>query len=466
MNKLVICTTGTSIATSVKDACPALGEMNSRDTHWDEDASELRSQIQRILDDPSHNLDDDTWRRKSSAEMNSLDRLHIQPDDVVVLLATDTAQGRVCSELVGKCIKQVFGCTVRLERIEGLQVQNNERLRREGLSNFVKVVRRYLTDPQYEYAYERILNPTGGFKGVVPFLSTLGMLYRVPTVYIFEFSEELIYLPPLPLAFDLRLYERVKPALRLIEQEVAVSEAQFLNHIRDYREEERDLFMSFTENYEGQLTNSPLAYCLLDQDQIQPTLLVSPLAKRQLEEAEGQVREMLHALADKAREPLWLSVNRHTFHGTDLLVFKQGRTRCRLAGFFHAHQFHLTHAFGDHDDYEQILRGTKRTQFNPADFVAWAPSEPPQDYTLLEGELLHDLETRVHELERTLKERDAAQHDVVKKQVAHEIKPLQKEIHRLRGEVSRKDREISELKRQPAADDALGSEETERPLAP
>ena len=60
----------------------------------------------------------------------------------------------------------------------------------------------YLTDDNLNYQYDLILNPTGGYKGVIPFVTVLGMLYGKRSVYIFEHAEQLINLPPLPFSFD------------------------------------------------------------------------------------------------------------------------------------------------------------------------------------------------------------------------------------------------------------------------
>ena len=57
------------------------------------------------------------------------------------------------------------------------------------------------------------LNATGGFKGMVPYLTLYGMFYDLPVSYIFEQSETLIQLPRIPLAFDWR---RLAPAARAV----------------------------------------------------------------------------------------------------------------------------------------------------------------------------------------------------------------------------------------------------------
>lgn len=47
-----------------------------------------------------------------------------------------------------------------------------------------------------------IFNLTGGFKAILGFLQSLGMFYADETVYVFEFSESLMRIPPLPLKLE------------------------------------------------------------------------------------------------------------------------------------------------------------------------------------------------------------------------------------------------------------------------
>ncbi|SKA86838.1 CRISPR-associated protein (Cas_APE2256) [Thiothrix eikelboomii] len=63
------------------------------------------------------------------------------------------------------------------------------------------------------------LNPTGGFKALVPYAVLLGMIRRVSCRYIFEFSSQLIELPPLPVDFARSKLQSLKEVLELIERE-------------------------------------------------------------------------------------------------------------------------------------------------------------------------------------------------------------------------------------------------------
>ena len=285
MSKLILSTTGTSIA----NGCPSLRDVQGYRTQWDDELPTLEKEIEEKLKSGQYDLQTPQGRHRLSAELNTLDRLGLQSGDKVVLLSTDSAPGRICSEANKKIIEELYGVDVKIERIESLQVYDATELREKGLKNLVTtVLDNYLENENICYTYDVIINPTGGYKGVVPFLSVLGMLYGKPSIYLFEFSEELIKLPPLPITFDLDIYERVKGALRFLENEVVASEDAFLSKIEGYDPSERDLFLSFTESYEGGITLSPLAYVLLKIEEGGEECLVSQTAKKQIESQRGK----------------------------------------------------------------------------------------------------------------------------------------------------------------------------------
>ncbi len=374
MNKLVICTTGTSIA----NACSSQRDLLRQPKAWDDDAEPLRREISEFLRRPENDLRQQSVRRAICAEMNSLDRLEIKSSDRVVLLTSDTAQGRVCAEMIKKVIVEAYSLSngqVEIRMVEGLQVHSARKLREEGLKNLIKILLDdYLTKGEIRYAYDIILNATGGFKGTVPFLTILGMLYGKRTVYTFEFANELITLPPLPFSFDLGLYNRVKPALDLLDNEIAVPEQTFLSKVVGYVPTERDLFMTFTEPFdEGRVTISPLASCLLRID-TKKTLFVSERVMDILKGSKGTHKIHLERMLSKSIDPLWRNSHLDTWNVTDLLVIKE-RNGERIAGFNKGGSFHVTHAFGEHDDYKRILGDYWKKDFLGVKFLPWQPSD-------------------------------------------------------------------------------------------
>jgi putative CRISPR-associated protein (TIGR02619 family) len=356
--------------------------MLNRHIPWEDEKGEgeiLRTQIAELLAQDGSNPKNPESRKKICAEMNVLSRLDVQSEDRVVLLPSDNVQGRICAEMLKQAIIDAFGvpaAAVELRRIVGLQVMNAKKLREEGLKNLVKILLDYLDNDEYRYSYDIVLNPTGGFKGVVPFVTILGMLYGKRSVYLFEFAEELITLPPLPFSFDMHLYHRVRPALDFIDREIAVTEEAFLAKVINYVPEERDRFMSFTEPFdECTITLSPLAYCLLKIEKTDATPMIAESALETLKKVQGEAALRLKRTILKSVNPLWREKHYHTCYTSDLIVLKQGSTAERVVGFLREKQFLITNIFDNHNDYNANIGMCQRKFFESARFVPYVEEE-------------------------------------------------------------------------------------------
>lgn len=373
MNKTIICTTGTSIA----NGCPSQGQMFKERSGWNGEYSSIEKELNQRLN--SINCNERKALRSLCAELNSLDHFGIDKSDRVILLVSDTALGRVCAEAIEKVLIKAYDFSdyqVVLRRVEGLQVHSAKTLRESGLKELVKITLEYLQDEQLRYSTDIIINPTGGFKGVVPFMTILGMLYGKQIIYIFEHANEVITLPPMPFSFDLELYQRVRHALTYIDQNIAVSTQAYLSKIVNYTTSERDLFLAFTEPFEDNLiTLSPLAYCLLSIESEQESVMISESALEALENVEGKSTIVINRLLKNTANPLWRTRHIKTWPTTDLLIIKQTRTAERVAGFIKGDLFYVTHIFQNHNDYERILSNYTIKDFDHSEFEQWQTQE-------------------------------------------------------------------------------------------
>ena len=464
--KTIICTTGTSIARG----CRTLGAYQQSASRWEDEAIDLEREIANRL--ASSDLRDAEARIEASAELHSLHRLQVEPGDTVVLLATDTVDGRVCAESLAGAIRQAFALDeagVRLHRIPGLQVRDGKRLREEGLVRFAETVISYVENPQVRHGGELILNPTGGFKGVVPFLAAIGMIFRIPTVYVFEHSTSLITLPPLPVQFDLHLYERAATALRYIHNESYVHETEFFDRIDGYHPHERDLFLSFVERVENQMvTLSPLAFVLLRiSEEGARHIYLSPKAVATLKQSTGLSQLALERLLIRLGDPVWRSIHIHSTSGsTDLEVYKPGNTAERAFCIVEGDRVNVCELFTDHDVYERMLSKCRRAQYNTSQFTAWEPDVSRDDTDRnyrhsLAGEVRR-LQTEVNELRarqgdaigdatQAWKERLASKTTIIAKQRT-DLVQAHKTQQELEKTLKEKDREIHTLQEQIAAD--------------
>lgn len=368
-DKCVICTIGTSIA----NGCELQREYFKPGYAWEADTKEFEQQISKRVAEFKQDVN------RISAEINSLERLGLTPASKVILLATDNAASKACANELKKFITQYFGLAnqnVEIERIEDLQVHDVKALKEQGFRELVTTVLSYLTDDDLNYRYEVVLNPTGGYKGVMPFLTVLGMLYGKRSIYIFEHAEQLISLPPLPFSFDIEIYNRVVPALKRIDEQTAISEQEYYANIIDYTEQERPLFTSFIEPIgDNMVTISSLAEVLLSIENREAAPTVSRNVIEELQNDNTQPALALKRLIKNSVNPLWRNQHSKNWRLTDLIVIKQNATAERLAGFIKGDAFHVAYAFRTHEAYELELPKYDVSGAKKLDYKQWDITE-------------------------------------------------------------------------------------------
>jgi putative CRISPR-associated protein (TIGR02619 family) len=445
--RTVICTVGTSIA----QGTDALRITQQQDTAWDDAVPDLVTQIVNRL--TKLDLSSELGRVRASAEIHSLHRLKLDESDQAILLATDTADGRACAQAVKGVLLSHFGLLdeqVKVVRVLGLQVRDADKLRRVGLPALVEETLRLIEDPQLRYAGEIILNPTGGFKGVVPFLTVLGMLFGLRTIYVFEFANSLISLPPLPVSFDLRLYERALPALELVLEQGIVSEGAFFSAIEGFADSEHDLFTGFIERDGGVVTLSTLAQVLVRMDSSNKRgIKLLPEVRRKWESAIPGYKAEMERILIRAASPLWRKLHGHSFKTSELFIFGEV-SGARIAGIvtddvFHVTSFHLIDR-GEHAAYEAAVTAKKPSDFNLDGFIEWQATD---DLKSVNERLLSAERSRLLELEAQVSE--------LKSQLSALERPLRQQVNELRSEAARAKRvprleqQIAELTSEAAA---------------
>src|SRR6266571_9247936 len=169
----IVCTTGTSIA----NGCPALAQLLRGLQPWEFEAVKLRRELATKLATVDLSLAE--AQRRLSAELHALQRLGTSLGAEVVLLASDTAEGRACAEMLRDAVLLAFGLpeeAVRIERTAGLQVRNSKQLREMSLPNLIRNLICEIRAGARVPGQRVVLNSTGGFKGIVPFIAVLGMI--------------------------------------------------------------------------------------------------------------------------------------------------------------------------------------------------------------------------------------------------------------------------------------------------
>ena len=391
----IIVTTGTSILGGRPPDSP------------DNLAHLVRERIETLQKEHS---EPDKVLRVLSAETNSLLRMGIRQDDEILLLCTDTPVGEACGRELQKIIHARFGIEASVNTIKGLQVDEARTFRTVGIQNLFAFLDKNLGEIRFTRDQEIVLNVTGGFKSVVPYVTLYGILRRFPVVYLFERSEELIVLPPVPLYYDQALVNRAQKALVALRKEGVMAREAINRLIRDFTPGEESLFEAFFESDEaGEATLSAFGQLLLDDTDLD-TLPVelSTEAEATYNAATGSRKEILETLLHHLSQPGWLDTHFHRFSGTDLTVVKPGRTPARAAGYRKGKTFRVCLLFPDHDQYERDLPGRNRAEFEEAAFSDWvapagAPDAPSEFEDILKNQdaALETLQQEYDELERT-----------------------------------------------------------------
>ena len=270
---------------------------------------------------------------KLSAEIHSLARMRLEAKDRVLLLSSDTPEGLACAKAVeGYLVRYWEGLQVVTETVPGLQVDDAEQFRRVGVVEFTKRCLREIGDFQFSVSGEDsnvVLNPTGGFKALVPYTVLIGMLKYVPCRYIFEQSTTLLELPPLPVEFCRSRFEAYKPLFERIERDSSVSLADWN---ADVRSEDRAALESLVEHIGQEVTLSAIGLLFLDE--VRTTTKLVPFLSRQ---AWADCWDNLQQLDDcdpfrflaRMSSPQMLNKHEHVNVGKGLRWLKPGRTTDR-----------------------------------------------------------------------------------------------------------------------------------------
>jgi len=276
--------------------------------------------------------------RRASAELNhlipTLKDVKPNSNDVIHFIASDTVEGVLAARILADFCRDYFGRATEVHIVEGLQVQNGQRFRRLGLSNLIELVFRLLrkADP---HVYKRILNPTGGFKGVVPYLTLIGMLHPgVEIAYIYEFSDELITLAGLPFTLDFSQMEGAYDAL-LQAKRNPLSEQELRNALgigtQPISEHPLWSLFDFIEDDGGLYEPSGLGKIVLEnfKDKLKTPVWLSEQAAKRFDTFDTNWQAKFGARFDRLADADWRT--RHQ-HGTlnQATIIKPGNVDERL----------------------------------------------------------------------------------------------------------------------------------------
>jgi putative CRISPR-associated protein (TIGR02619 family) len=346
---LYICTAGTSIAGGPLRA--------------DETLEAYRERIDRkVQADRSAQQARDQFLVRVSAETNGLFRAEANAGDEVVLLTSETEDGRTCGERLVALVQKELGCRTRAVEIKGLQVRDGHKFRTLGIGSLFEAIDRETRDRVPD---EVRLNATGGFKGTVPYLVLYGMFHGLPVSYVYELSNQLITLPPLAVEFD---WERIVPAeaaLVTLFRE-PLEEARWRELLPSDYPANRDRYDLLFEHDGGLVGLSAIGYLMkgrLDAAESEGDVLLSPQAAAALAAADTAIRAHYDSMLSRVRNPLHRAGFKHaeSLHKSDLKVWKIFATSGpRMLYWTHAGRILVGELFADHDAYERYIDAEPR----------------------------------------------------------------------------------------------------------
>ena len=144
--------------------------------------------------------------RRLSAELNGIygiyqDKLGLGKQDIHILIATDTEQGKVTAEIVEAYLQDKGISNTSIYSPQGLSTSSTTAFT-TGIDDLIVWFKKNIKSYQ-EQGYKICFNLVGGFKSLQGYLNIIGMFYADEIIYIFEgIGAELITIPRLPISID------------------------------------------------------------------------------------------------------------------------------------------------------------------------------------------------------------------------------------------------------------------------
>jgi putative CRISPR-associated protein (TIGR02619 family) len=266
-----VCSVGISAAKGIGSQTD-LAEWVAKQPSLDSAARVLFEQVKQIRPTGEH------LQKELSAEIHSLTRMGVSERDRVILLCSETDDGVVCGNAVRLYLEEQHpGIICEVRKVEGLQVSDVVRFRTKGVVNFVRECLKAVQDYGREYV---VLNPTGGFKALVPYTVLVGMLKRVSCQYIFEQSTSLLTLPPLPVTIDRGPLERYRSLFEDICQKSSIPKVRWEAEVSYH---DRSILEPLVEIIGEEVTTSGIGDLFLDEFRT-PSVLVPFLSRKAWED--------------------------------------------------------------------------------------------------------------------------------------------------------------------------------------
>ncbi len=232
MPRLVISTVGTSLLTNQiwertdpKDWKRRLNETANLSyeevSKYHEDILDIINELKQRSEKKLYDDDSEVAQiREASAEVNGIYGLYNEKidqgiPDTHLLIATDTAQGRVTAEIVESFLKSKGLITTTTCIQPKLSIASSNTFM-EGMAKLIPSIQEIICNCK-KSKYDICFNLVGGFKALQGYFNTIGMFYADEIIYVFEGSNEVLAIPRLPVKVDIDQVAPYKVQLAMME---------------------------------------------------------------------------------------------------------------------------------------------------------------------------------------------------------------------------------------------------------
>ncbi len=297
---------------------------------------------------------------QATAETNSLSRL-LQEGDHIVFLHSDTSEGERCARLL-KAHYERKGYKAEIKKVPDLNYQES-RFKMRGLRSLVAVLIEQV-ESERKKGREVMINATGGFKAEIAYATLVGLLFNLPVAYIHERFNDLVEMPPMPIAWDYSLLAEHEDFFRWINADLR--KAEEVDRIMRGRPAELRMLLAEEEGYMFLSPAGEAFYRAFQQrmaEVVATPILLSQRAwsayERMTEEERDQVKDYLRRL----RLPEWRRRNSDQPANADCFVAPRGHIDLRLL-YYEAEDGIRVLEILRHGEYERKLKqGISRSEY-------------------------------------------------------------------------------------------------------
>lgn len=353
--KKVITTVGTSIISNyMESGGKKLGSyekyLNESFENWEEDYSKS---IKKILKYWMKKIDEEDI----SAEIKSLIKIKKEEDcDLdVYLITTDTVASNICAQLIADYFEDKKADRIEVkydsvkDNIKSLQVENRKKFVQEGLPNLINRIREIANN----YYDNVIFNITGGYKGVIPYLTIMAAVNGSSIKYIFEESNELITIPSLPLKIDEEIFSKYYSQIIRLEEGIGNYSKVKDEEFAAFLELEKKGFVEWDEEEELAFL-SPIAQIFFDRYKNRYfTFYCTEAIWKQIEKEKDIIRILKTKFHNEIKENKTEKKEKNNRH----IVYDDGKNCNRIFHFTENGKIYIYKVFSrNHAAYEKYMK--------------------------------------------------------------------------------------------------------------